>query len=400
MVRLVADLEKPANDIRTDKGMVFAYGSREVEGSLRTLPRRTVTGLMGASLTLLLISLTVRTGMAHEAWILPPGHMAEWNAKPKPDLFTHLNATNVTMLVAAALAIVGLLLLAATDIGNRFTGILARLEAHERHTRVAIRVCLALTMIMAAMGLHPRHGTGVLEAATLGFPDLELRLLGAGWEWLAITELTLAAALLLGFYVRTAGAATLVLTVIGLWLFDTAMLAYAGVMAGAAAYLVVRGSSPLSAVADPTPAEVEREHHRRERALFLVRLLTGATFLWCGIYYKVLQPNLALAIIVEGGVPTFGLEPEVFVFGMALVEVAAGALMMAGLLIQPLALALFGAFVFFSAVLGENPLGHVLFYGNLFALATGGAGHWAGHVLGRGVMVQRDVGAKMATELP
>ena len=68
----------------------------------------------------------------------------------------------------------------------------------------------------------------------------------------------------------------------------------------------------------------------RERALFLVRILTGSTFLWCGIYFKVLQPNLVLAIITEGGVPTFGLPPEAFVFGMALVEVSAGALMMAG----------------------------------------------------------------------
>ena len=128
----------------------------------------------------------------------------------------------------------------------------------------------------------------------------------------------------------------------------------------------------------------------RERAQFLVALLTGATFLYCGVYYKVLQPNLALAIVAEGHVPTFGLGPEAFVFGMALVEVLAGVLMMAGVLLRPLALGLLGAFLFLSAVLGENPLGHVLFYGNLFALATGGAGSWYG-AAARKVFAQSEV---------
>jgi hypothetical protein len=361
--------------------------SGEIAGSLRTLPWRLHTGLVSASLTFLLILLMVRTGMAHEAWILTPEQMAEWNAKPKPELFTHLTAANLAMLVTAALAVVGWMLLAATGTRNWFAGIFAKLEAHERHTPVAVRVCLALTLIMAAIGLHPRHGTGVLEASTLGFPDLELRLLGAGWEWLAMAELTLAVALLLGLYVRMAAAATLVLTVVGLWLFDTAMLAYAGTMAGAATYLVLRGGRPLPVATDATPAESKVEHHRRERALFLVRLLTGVTFLWCGVYYKVLQPNLALAIIVEGGVPTFGLGPEAFVFGMALVEISAGALMIAGVLVQPIALALFGAFVCLGTVLGENPLGHVLFYGNLFALTTGGAGSWR-HAVNEDVLIR------------
>ena len=107
-----------------------------------------------------------------------------------------------------------------------------------------------------------------------------------------------------------------------------------------------------------------------------MRILTGATFLYCGVYYKLLQPNLVLAIIADGQVPTFGLGPEAFVLGMTLVEIAAGALMMAGVLVRPMALALFVPFLFLSMALGESPLGHVLFYGNLAVLATGGAGSW------------------------
>jgi hypothetical protein len=311
---------------------------------------------------LLLVALLPRAGMAHEAWLLTPEHVAELDARPRPELFTRVTATNAAMLGAAAVAVVAWLLLAATGVADRFSGLAARLEACERHAPLIVRACLALTLAMAAVGLHPRHGTDFLQAATLGFPDLELRLLGTGWGWLAAVELALAAALLVGFYVRAAALGALLLTILGLGLFGTAMLAYAGALAGAAAYLLLRGDD------DEGPG--------RERGLFLARVLTGATFLWCGVYYKVLQPNLALAIIVEGGVPTFGLPPEAFVLGMALVETAAGALMMAGVLVRPMALALFVPFLFLSTALGESPLGHVLFYGNLAVLATGGAGSW------------------------
>ena len=105
---------------------------------------------------------------------------------------------------------------------------------------------------MAAIGLHPRHGTNFLQAATLGFPDLELRLLGTGWGWLAAVELALAGALLVGLYVRAAALGAFLLTTLGLGLFGTAMLAYAGALAGAALYLALRGGGPL--VRLPLPA--------------------------------------------------------------------------------------------------------------------------------------------------
>jgi uncharacterized membrane protein YphA (DoxX/SURF4 family) len=349
--------------------------------SLTTQGHRLLALLASLLMALLAVSLLPRAGMAHEAWLLTPEHMAELDARPRPELFTRLTVTNAAMLAAAAAAVVGWVLLATTGVANRFSSIAAKLEAHECNAALVVRVCLALTFTMAATGLHPRHGTGLLQAASLGFPDLELRLLGAGWGWLAAVEFALAAALLLGLHVRAAALGTLLLTIIGLKLFGTAMLAYAGAMTGAALYLVLRGGGPLStALLVPAAAKhalTRLERQPRERAVFLVRLLTGATFLYCGVYYKVLQPNLALAIVVEGGVPTFGLPPEVFVLGMAAVEVSAGALMMAGVLIRPMALALFGPFLFLGIALGENPLGHMLFYGNLVVLATGGAGSWS-----------------------
>ena len=319
--------------------------------------------MTAAVAALLLAALAPRPSLAHEAWILTSEHMAALEAEPPPALFAHLTVANAAMLAAAAAAAVGLMLLAATGAEERLPGV-ARLRALDRHAPRVVRACVAMTLATAALGLHPRHGTRLLEAPTLGFPDLELRLAGPGWGWLAAAELALAAALLLAPRARAAALGTLLLTGLGLLLFGTAMLAYAGALAGAAAYLMLADDGAATGA-------------WRERAVFLVRLLTGATFLYCGVYYKVLHPNLALAIVTEGGVPTFGLPPEVFVLGMALVETLAGALVMAGVLVRPLALALFVPFLFLATALGEDPLGHVLFYGNLIALATGGAGELA-----------------------
>ena len=45
---------------------------------------------------------------------------------------------------------------------------------------------------------------------------------------------------------RAAALGALLLTILGLGLFGTAMLAYAGALAGAALYLVLRGGDALS----------------------------------------------------------------------------------------------------------------------------------------------------------
>jgi uncharacterized membrane protein YphA (DoxX/SURF4 family) len=331
--------------------------------------RRLPALLVGACLALTLLP---GSGVAHEAWFLSPEQIAALNAHDRPVLFTHLHAANVAMLAAAAAGMVGWLMLAGWAARHPAPGLLRRLAALERHTPLVVRLCFALTLAMAALGLHPRHGTPLLAVPSLAFPDLELPLLGAGWAWLVPLQLLLAAALLLGRGLRAVATAALLLTFLGGWLFGAAILPYAGAMAGAALFLLLAGQPDETLAGSPV----------RERALFLVRILTGATFLYCGVVYKLLQPNLALVIVEGSGMPTLGLPPEAFVLGMALVEIGAGALMITGVLIRPIVLVLFAAFLVLGGVLGESPLGHVLFYGNLFALMAGGPGRW-GRVIAR-----------------
>ena len=332
-------------------------------------------------LGLLLFCLRPEASLAHEAWLLTPEQIAARNAQPKPELFTQFGVTNVTMILAALLFIVGWVRLVSARARELLPGLQERFASYGEHAAIVQRLCLAVTLIMAAVGLHPRHGTQAFQAATLGMPDLELSLRDGDWGWLGLVQVMIAVALLFGIWVRLAAAATLVVIVLGLKLFGVAMLAYAGALAAAALYLLLLGTGRPYLPAPVLPG-TERiiswlADQPPERAQFLLRVLTGASFLYAGVYYKVLQPNLALAILVDGGVPTFGLTPEFFVLGMAIVEVLAGALILAGVLLRSIAFFLFAAFFFFSAALGENALGHVLFYGLLFALATNDAGRWS-----------------------
>ena len=268
--------------------------------------------------------------LAHEAWLLTPEQIAERNAQPKPQLFTQFGVTNVTMILAALLFIVGWVHLVTARARDLFPGLQERFASYGEHAAIVQRFCLAVTLIMAAVGLHPRHGTQAFQAATLGMPDLELRLLDGDWGWLGLVQVLIAVALLFGIWVRVAAAATLVVIALGLELFGVAMLAYAGALAAAALYLLLVGTGRPYLPAPVLPGTEKiiswLADQPPERAQFLLRVLTGASFLYAGVYYKVLQPNLALAILVDGGVPTFGLTPEFFVLGMAIVEVLAGAL--------------------------------------------------------------------------
>jgi NADH dehydrogenase FAD-containing subunit/uncharacterized membrane protein YphA (DoxX/SURF4 family) len=306
--------------------------------------------------------------------------MTEWNAQPLPEIFTHLNVTNIAMVAATLLFLSGWVLLNYTGARELFPDLQIRLASYGGYAALALRVALFILLGMAAFGLGPRSGTGFFEAPTLAAPDLELRLLGPGWGWLAWVEAAVAFCLLAGIYVRAAAAALLGLGLLGLVLFGYDMVAYIGLVGGAAIYLLLQGAGayylPLPAI--PGTGRIARwlEDQPRERAQWLLRMLAGLNLVYLGVAYKALQPNLMLALLQTHHIPTLGLAPGTFVFCMALVETLSGALIVAGVLMRPLSLVLFAAFAFFSVLLGESVFGHAIFYGLLVSFLTNGAGRW------------------------
>lgn len=318
--------------------------------------------------------------MAHESWVLTPKEMAELNAKPMPEIFTHLNATNISMYVLTTLFLVGWVLLNYTGARELFPDLQVRLASYGGLAALALRLPLFVLLGMAGFGLGPRRGTGLFEAPTLVAPDLELRLLGPAWGWIGWAEVVLALCFFFGIYVRGAAAVLLGLSILGLFLFGHQMVAYIGLVGGAAVYLLLQGAGsyhvPLPSIPGTSKIEAWLQDQPRERAQWLLRMLAGLNLAYLGLAYKALQPNLMIAVIQLHHVPTIGLEPGTFVLWMALIETLSGVLIMAGVLMRPLSLLLLLSFVFFSAILGEGVFGHIIFYGLLVSIITNAAGRW------------------------
>lgn len=186
--------------------------------------------------------------------------------------------------------------------------------------------------------------------------------------------------LLLGIYVRFAALLLMMVCVLGLFLFGRDMITYLTALLGVASYLLLQGPGnhylPL-----PVPQVLHKlvtwlAEIPRQRAQFLLRVLAGLNFLYLGINYKVLQPNLTLGIIEAYQVPLLSLAPEFFVLLMAVVETLAGIFLLMGVLMRAISVFLLGAFIFFASFLPESFTVHMLFYGIMLTFLFNAAGRW------------------------
>ena len=313
-------------------------------------------------------------------WIVTPEQIAEWNAKPKPRLYTTWSATNVTVTLTFMLFTIGWVRLGYTGARELFPDLQARLASYGDFVAPILRLCVAGMLLSAAFGTEPRIGVASFSSPTLFAPDLELRLLAPAWAWLRWAEVVIALALLLGVYVRFFAMSLLLLALLGTWLFGMPMLSYVGALIGTCIYLLMQGPGryflPLPAASLLNGPQSWLASQPRQRAQAIMRVLTGATVLYLGVYYKVLQPNLMVGIIKTYKAFILSSAPETFTLVMALVEVTAGILIMAGILLRPLSLFFLFAFFFFATLLPEGYMAHVLFYGVMLSLLFNAAGHW------------------------
>ena len=345
-----------------------------------SIPNR--TGLLVLTLVLVVLLALHGTAVAHEQWVMTPEQMQEWDAKPLPDLFTSWSLGNVIPTLAFMAFLACWVRLGFTGARELFPDLQARLASHGDIVAPILRFCLAWALLSSALGAEPRVGVPAFSTPTLFAPDLLLMLLSPGWAWLRWAEIVISLALLLGIYVRFFAAVLIGLGILGLGLFGTPILSYVGALIGACIYLVLQGAGrhflplPLPAARLLGPLQAWLASQPRQRAQTILRVLTGATVLYMGISYKMLHPNLMIGIIDSYHLPVLSLAPETFTLIMMLVEVAAGLLIIAGILLRPLAIVLMAAFLFFASLLPESYMGHALFYGVVLSFFINGAGHW------------------------
>jgi len=317
--------------------------------------------------------------LAHERWILSPEQIEHWNAQLRPALFSSFSVINLIMISGFSLFIVGWVWLGFTGARELFPDLQARLSSYGDHVPRILRVCIAWILLSSAVGAEPRFSVEPFTSPTFLAPDLELSQLGPEWYWLRWAQVLLGLTILFGFYVRVFAALAIVLCLLGGYLYGEAILAYAGAFIGGNLYLVLQGPGrhyfPLPTLPWLRSVQTWLANQPRLRAQAIMRILTGTTLLYLGVFFKVMQPNLSIGIITIYELPILSINPEAFTLFMALVEVSAGILMIAGVLLRPLSLFLISAFSVFALLLPETPTEHILFYGVVLSCLINSAGH-------------------------
>ncbi len=332
---------------------------------------------------LVLLTLVPSSVLAHEMWVLTKDVVGDWSNKPLPETYTSLTLPTVLTIVIALL-INGLLFKLNQQGANElFPLFRAKMRGMRPYSAVVLRACLSWVLMSSALAVEPRFGNEVWSHPTLLAPDILISELPLGWQWLRWAQVSIAISLIIGLYVRGAAIACLMLVGFALYLTGMAAVAYAPVYAGVALYLFFAGGGSYF-VPMPVPSFIRRfclklvENASISRAQFLLRVLAGCNFLFLAIYFKVMQPNLMLAIIDVHDLPILGLRPDVFVLIIAAVEVSIGLLVIFGVLLRFLSVVLIGAFIFFAICLSdaETLTSHMLYYGVAISFLFNGNGQW------------------------
>lgn len=317
--------------------------------------------------------------LAHETWILTPEQIDHWNAQKTPDILTEFSSLNLLMVSAFLLFIIGWVWLGFTGARELFPDLQARLSSYGDHVPRILRVCVGWILLSSAFGAEPRFGVESFSSPTFLAPDLELIQLGHEWAWIRWAEILLGLTILLGIYVRFFSFLLILLSLLGWYLFGEAIFPYLGAIIGAGIFLLLQGPGrhylPLPTLAVFRGIQSFLADQPRQRAQAIMRILTGTTILYLGVFYKLMQPNLSMGIIDIYQVPILSIHPEAFTLLMALVEISAGILIIAGILLRPLSIFLISAFTIFALLLPETPTAHILFYGVVLSCFINSAGH-------------------------
>lgn len=314
--------------------------------------------------------LSTPTG-AHEAWLLTPAEIEELSRAPVPSLFR----SHLWLGLAATIAFV------LTLVAFRLEPLIVKVEDRvivpvwKRFGDVgplALRLGLAVMMLLASFGGLPPAGVQAWTVPTFLVPDMQLTTV-ANSDVFIVAQLTLATMLIAGLATRACGVAVIVMSLVGLEVFGPSFWSYMPHFAGPGLILIALGAGRVSCDHVLGVDLGERLVAPYCDVIWRMSLVVvGAGFVYLGLAYKLMQPTLLIAILEHGEMPTFGLQMSVIALVMTGVEVLCGALLITGRLVRPVALAILGAITFLAVVLGETPLFHANLYGALFVFLLAG----------------------------
>ena len=341
--------------------------------------RRTTHRWLTAFILQIVAALMCAPAFAHERWVLTPDQMRELNSAPKPEIYTSFTLEGSAILLFFGSILAFLIYAHYFRKPDKWLLLLSgRMQRFTEWIQPLLRLTLGWTLIASALGLVPRLGNSPMAYPTFLAPDLELAVLGPGWHWLIWAELFLGFWFMSGLWTRVASTVMIAAIHLALGLYGEPFLAYYPTFLGISIYLFIRGGGrgtmQTRTLLGLQPVLDFLHEMPMRYPQYILRVLAGLNFIYLGVWFKVLQPNLAMGLITIYEVPIFCEAPDCFTLIMACVEIVAGIAIMAGILIRPASLFLFVAFFFFATFLPEGYDAHLAFYGVLMAFLLGGPG--------------------------
>ena len=173
---------------------------------------------------------------------------------------------------------------------------------------LAMRIGLAVTLGLSALGGLPRHGTALWSEPTLFVPDMALGTM-PGWDCLASAALIVSLLLLFGLATRLAAIAVVALSITGCLVYgQTFVLHYAGHFIAPGILLAFYGAGKCS-LDRLLPMKHPAACGLPDKEYFwgIAQLLTGFTFVGLAVTVKFAQPTLLIAILDHASFGFFGI---------------------------------------------------------------------------------------------
>ncbi|WP_299658008.1 hypothetical protein [uncultured Tateyamaria sp.] len=318
----------------------------------------------------ILLLLTQRAS-GHEAWLLTPTEIEDLSSAAIPSLFRSQIWLGLAAAIAFAVTLVALRLEPFIAIAEkRF--IAPFWKKYGDIGPLVLRLGLATMLLLGASGGLPRHGTSAWSVSTFLVPDMQLVNV-TGADTLIVVQFALGVLLVAGLFTRACGIALVALSLVGPVIFGPVFWSYSPHFAAPGLILIALGAGRFSCDAVFNLDSADRLVAPYRQILWrMSHILIGAGLIYLGLAFKLMQPTLLIAILEHGDMPTFGVPMPIIALVMTGVEILCGALLIAGRLVRPVALAILGAITFLAIVLGETPLFHANLYGALFCIVLAG----------------------------
>lgn len=290
---------------------------------------------------------------AHEQWFMNDAPLPAI----KPELFTTWSFITVSFIVAAIAAVA-------------CSWILHRALMHKNPTKAARDFFTRYGAEVAGI-MRASLGLALVVAAVQGFlfaPDLPATTTGAGKDFFIFLELIIGLGLVLDIVSSLMALLASVFFIMMLFLFPVGSVAAYVFFFGISLFLFLTKKSQIFPLQKYT-----------SYAYTIMRILLGFSFMYGGVYYKILQPQYALTFLQSHhvnfmqmlGISSF--SDELFVLAAGVTEIMFGLLITLCILPRLTAACVFVFMLVPIAIFGIQDLfGHLPIFAGLFAIMVYG----------------------------